>query len=135
MRYSMSNLLFFSRSSAYRHAARTELYRARMLPPGFERNQARKRAKALRDLARNEAWLEGQTLQAHRSHPPFVTPWVTSGVSIAHAGADENVLPRQQQALISRRRVNVDGFDRALVDGSLVDGSLAASVPDPQSSH
>ena len=130
MRYSMSNLLFFSRSSAYRHAARTELYRARMLPPGFDRNQARKRAKALRDLARNEAWLEGQTLQAHRSRPQFVTLWITSSVSIAPAGADENVLPRQQQAQASRRRVNQDGLDRAVVDGS-----LAASVLDPQPSH
>lgn len=131
----MSNLLFFSRSSAYRHAARTELHRARMLPPGFERNQTRKRAKALRELARNEAWLEGQTLQAHRSRPQFVTPWAISSLSIAPAGADENVLPRQQQAQVSRRRVNRDGLDGALVDGSLVDGPLAASVPDPQSSH
>ena len=126
----MSNLLFFNRSSAYRHAARTELHRARMLLPGFERNQARKRAEALRDLARNEAWLEGQILQTHRSRPPFVTPWVTSSVSIAPAGADENVLPRQQQAQASRRRVNQDGLDRAVVDGS-----LAASVLDPQPSH
>jgi hypothetical protein len=128
----MSNLLFFSLSSAYRHAARTELHRARMLSPGFERNQARKRARALRDLARNEAWLEGQTLRAHRNRPPFVTPWVTSSVSIAPAGADEIVLPRQQQARASRRRVNQDALDRTVVDGSLVDGSLAASVPDPQ---
>src|ERR1700687_1362631 len=67
----MSNLLFFSRSCAYRHAARTELHKARLLPRGWERNQARKRAGALRDLARNEAWLEGQTLPLHR--PRFST--------------------------------------------------------------
>ena len=62
----MSNLLFFRRCFAYRHAARTELHKARMLPPGPERNQARKLARALRDLARNEAWLEGQTLGSRR---------------------------------------------------------------------
>jgi hypothetical protein len=124
MRYAMSNLLFFSRSSAYRHAARTELQRARMLRPGFERNHARKRAKALRDLARNEAWLEGQPLPMHRSHyPRFATPQVTLNASIAPAGTDENVLPRQQQALASRRRVNLDGLDCF----------RAASAPDPQS--
>jgi hypothetical protein len=56
----MSNLLFYSRSCAYRHAARAELRRARALPAGPLRNQARQRARALRDLARDEAWLEGQ---------------------------------------------------------------------------
>jgi hypothetical protein len=64
----MSNLLFFSRSCAYRHAARTELQQARLLLPGSERNQMRRRARALRDLARNEAWLEGRPL---RRHPRF----------------------------------------------------------------
>jgi hypothetical protein len=57
----MSNLLFFRRSCAYRHAARTELRNARSLPRGMERDQALQRARALRDLARDEAWLEGQT--------------------------------------------------------------------------
>jgi hypothetical protein len=57
----MSNLLFFRRSCAYRHAARTELRRARSLPHGTQRDQALQRVRALRDLARDEAWLEGQT--------------------------------------------------------------------------
>ena len=63
----MNNLLFFRRCFAFRHAARVELQKARMLPPGPERNQVRKLARALRDLARNEAWLEGQTLRTHRN--------------------------------------------------------------------
>ena len=67
----MSNLLFLRRCFAYRHAARMELQRARMLPPGPERNQARRLARALRDLARNEAWLEGQTLRAPRNEARF----------------------------------------------------------------
>jgi hypothetical protein len=67
----MNNLLFFRRCFAYRHAARMELRKARMLPPGPKRNQARKFARALRDLARNEAWLEGQTLRTHRNEPRF----------------------------------------------------------------
>jgi hypothetical protein len=57
----MSNLLFFRRSCAYRHAARTELRGARSLPHGTQRDQALQRVRALRDLARDEAWLEGQT--------------------------------------------------------------------------
>jgi hypothetical protein len=60
----MNNLLFFSRSCAYRHAAGAELRQARALPAGPQRNQARRRARALRDLARDEAWLEGQPLRA-----------------------------------------------------------------------
>ena len=67
----MNNLLFFRRCFAFRHAARVELQKARMLPPGPERNQVRKLARALRDLARNEAWLEGQTLRAHRNEARF----------------------------------------------------------------
>ena len=39
----MSNLLFFRRSCAYRHAARTELHKARSLPRGMERDQALQR--------------------------------------------------------------------------------------------
>jgi hypothetical protein len=48
-----------------------ELHKARMLPHGPERDQARKLARALRDLARNEAWLEGQTLRTHRDDARF----------------------------------------------------------------
>jgi hypothetical protein len=67
----MSNLLFIRRCFAYRHAARMELHRARMLPPGPERNEARKLVMALRDLARNEAWLEGQTMRTPRNEVRF----------------------------------------------------------------
>ena len=56
----MSNLLFFRRSGAYRCAAVEMLRKARALPPGSERRAARKLARALRDLANTEAWLEGQ---------------------------------------------------------------------------
>ncbi|MDB5516309.1 MAG: hypothetical protein JWQ17_3067 [Tardiphaga sp.] len=68
----MSNLLFFRRSCAYRHAARTELHKARSLPRGMERDQALQRVRALRDLARDEAWLEGQTLRIYRGDHQFV---------------------------------------------------------------
>jgi hypothetical protein len=67
----MSNLLFFRRSCAYRHAARTELRHARLLPLGSERNQVIERARGLRDLARAEAWLEGETLRARRNDDLF----------------------------------------------------------------
>jgi hypothetical protein len=68
----MSNLLFFRRSCAYRHAARTELRQARSLPRGMERDQALQRVRALRDLARDEAWLEGQTRRMVRGDHQFV---------------------------------------------------------------
>lgn len=56
----MGSLLFLRRSHAYRHAAVEMARRARALPPGPERRVARQFARALKDLARNEAWLEGQ---------------------------------------------------------------------------
>jgi hypothetical protein len=56
----MGNLLFFRLSCAYRHAARLELQAARALPCGAARNAARGRAMALKELAREQAWLEGQ---------------------------------------------------------------------------
>jgi hypothetical protein len=68
----MSNLVFLRRCFAYRHAARVELHKARMLPRGPERNRARKLARALHDLARDEAWLEGQTLRTHPNDARFV---------------------------------------------------------------
>ena len=67
----MSNLLFFRRSCAYRHAARIELRQARLLPRWSERDQVIERARGLRDLARAEAWLEGQTLRARRDAEVF----------------------------------------------------------------
>src|SRR5258708_2366021 len=67
----MRNLLFFRRSCAYRYAACAALHEARMLPRGAERNQLRKRAKALRDLAHDEAWLEGQIQRMHGNDRRF----------------------------------------------------------------
>ncbi len=60
----MGNLVFLRRSYAYRHAAMMVLRRARAMRPGSERTRARVLARGLLDLAKNEAWLEGQ-----RSHP------------------------------------------------------------------
>jgi hypothetical protein len=58
----MSNLLFLRRPYAYRNAAVETLRKARAMPPGPERRAARQLARALTDLAKTEAWLEGQTL-------------------------------------------------------------------------
>jgi hypothetical protein len=57
----VSNLLFFRRSYAYRNAAVEMMRKARAMPLGSERRAARQLARALRDLAKTEAWLEGQT--------------------------------------------------------------------------
>ena len=57
----MSNLLFFRRSCAYRSAAADMMRKARAMPMGSERRAARQLARALRDTANTEAWLEGQT--------------------------------------------------------------------------
>jgi hypothetical protein len=94
----MSNLLFLRRCFAYRYAACMEFQKARMLPRGPERNQARKLAKALRDLARNEAWLEGQTLRIHRNDALFA---FTSG---AHDTISRNGNPGagSDQAMVAR---------------------------------
>ena len=56
----MSNLLFFRRSLAYRHAAIETMRKARVMPPGPERHATRRFARALGELAKTEAWLEGQ---------------------------------------------------------------------------
>jgi hypothetical protein len=56
----VSNLLFFRRSLATRHAAIETMRRARAMPPGPERRATRRFARALSDLAKTEAWLEGQ---------------------------------------------------------------------------
>jgi hypothetical protein len=56
----VSNLLFFRRSLAYRSAAVEMMRKARATPPGAERHAARQLARALKDLAKTEAWLEGQ---------------------------------------------------------------------------
>jgi hypothetical protein len=93
----MSNLLFLRRCFAYRHAARMELHKARALPPGAERNQARKLARALRDLARDEAWLEGQTLRIHRNDARLVTGMV-SPVPIGRGHGPQGLLDRSVAA-------------------------------------
>jgi hypothetical protein len=57
----VSNLLFFRRSLAYRNAAAEMMRKARAMPFGPQRRAARQLARALKDLAKTEAWLEGQT--------------------------------------------------------------------------
>ena len=57
----MSNLLFLRRSYAYRSAAAEMMRKARAMPSGPERLAARQLGRALTDLAKTEAWLEGQT--------------------------------------------------------------------------
>ena len=56
----MSNLLFFRRSLATRHAAVETMRQARAMPRGPERRATQRFARALSDLAKTEAWLEGQ---------------------------------------------------------------------------
>jgi hypothetical protein len=58
----VSNLLFLRRSYAYRSAAAEMMRKARAMPSGPERRAARQLGRALTDLAKTEAWLEGQTL-------------------------------------------------------------------------
>jgi len=62
----MRNLLFLRRSCEYRHAAVAAFRKARRMPLGSERTVARALARGLRDLARAEAWLEGQSSQPNR---------------------------------------------------------------------
>jgi hypothetical protein len=63
----MGNLLFLHRSCEYRYAAVAAFRKARAMPLGSERTKARVLARGLRDLARAEAWLEGQRPQLQ--HP------------------------------------------------------------------
>nr|WP_249145800.1 hypothetical protein [Bradyrhizobium diazoefficiens] len=66
----MGKVVFLYRSLAYRNAAADMLRKARKLPRGVERSAARRYAKALRDLARTEAWLEGRLAdEAQPSRP------------------------------------------------------------------
>src|ERR1700754_4390003 len=62
----MGKVVFLYRSLAYRNAAADMLRKARKLPRGAERSAARRYAKALRDLARTEAWLEGRIAREPR---------------------------------------------------------------------
>jgi hypothetical protein len=59
----MGNLLFLRRSYAYRHAAIEMMRKARAMPLGSERRAAQQLARALKDLAKNEAWLEGRVVR------------------------------------------------------------------------
>jgi hypothetical protein len=63
----MSNLMFIRRSLALRHAAVMAMREARAMPAGPEQNAARRRARGLKELARTEAWLEGQSPPADRA--------------------------------------------------------------------
>jgi hypothetical protein len=72
----MGNLVFLRRSDEYRHAAATALRSARATPSGSERNKLRVRARGLMELARSEAWLEGQ-----RRHPRGVSSFIATSSS------------------------------------------------------
>jgi hypothetical protein len=63
----MGKVVFLYRSLAYRNAAADMLRKARRLPRGAERSAARRYARALRDLARTEAWLEGRVAREPRT--------------------------------------------------------------------
>lgn len=67
--FDMDKVVFLYRSLAYRNAALEMLHRARRLPRGVERSATRRYARALRDLARTEAWLEGRLVDPARSVP------------------------------------------------------------------
>jgi hypothetical protein len=58
----MGKVVFLYRSLAYRNAAADMLRKARTLPRGAERSAARRYARALRELSRTEAWLEGRVV-------------------------------------------------------------------------
>jgi hypothetical protein len=65
--FDMGKVVFLYRSLAYRNAAADILRKARKLPRGAERSAARRYAKALRDLAQTEAWLEGRVAREART--------------------------------------------------------------------
>jgi hypothetical protein len=62
----MGKLVFLQPSYAYRHAAVAAFRKARALPIGAERNEHRVLARSLTELARTEAWLEGQNFRSPR---------------------------------------------------------------------
>lgn len=64
--FDMGKVVFLYRSLAYRNAAADILRKARKLPRGAERSAARRYARALHDLARTEAWLEGRVAREPR---------------------------------------------------------------------
>jgi hypothetical protein len=60
----MGQIVYLYRSLAYRNAAAEMLRKARTLPRGPERRAARRYARALREMAQTEAWLEGRVSEA-----------------------------------------------------------------------
>ena len=80
----MSNLLFFSRSVAYRHAALEMMCKARAMPLGPERRTPRQLARALLNLAKTEAWLEGQTARPRSLHLNAEQPRGAINVGASH---------------------------------------------------
>jgi hypothetical protein len=77
----MSELLFLRRSYEYHHAAAAALRDARALPVGPERTKARELARGLIDLAKSEAWLEGQRPRMRRM--PSESPQRRAAVATA----------------------------------------------------
>ncbi len=57
----MGTVVFLYRSLAYRNAAADLLRKARKLPRGGERSAVLRYARALKELAHTEAWLEGRS--------------------------------------------------------------------------
>jgi hypothetical protein len=57
----MGTVVFLYRSLAYRNAAADLLRKARKLPRGAERSAVLRYARALKELAQTEAWLEGRS--------------------------------------------------------------------------
>jgi hypothetical protein len=94
----VDNLLFFRRSLATRHAAIQTMRQARAMPPGPERHAARRFARALRDLAKTEAWLEGQTpgrrTGGYGRADPDRAPGFRGGMPIATAPGGARLEPR-----------------------------------------
>ena len=83
----MSNLLFFTRSIAYRYAALEMMRKARAMPPGPERRAARQLARALLNLAKTEAWLEGQTARPRSLHFNAEQPRRAINAGALHVGS------------------------------------------------
>jgi hypothetical protein len=76
----MSNLLFIRRSLALHHAAVMAMREARAMPVGPEQRAARRRARGLKELARTEAWLEGQSPLADQAPRRRQSPARSAGV-------------------------------------------------------
>src|SRR6516225_3371892 len=80
----MSNLLFFRRSYEYRHAAAAAFRNARALPIGSERNAQCVLVRGLSELARTEAWLEGQRSHGRAFLRARTSDWSDRWPPLAH---------------------------------------------------